>query len=112
MWEKLGFTQSPSLQVSQSPDPEVPKSSTPLATKPVDRSKVNTSANSVDFDRLELLVVVESLIPSIDDPEPRRTIDRDLDSLNERERTHGQLELASQQVRVCPHRPKLWLGWY
>ena len=89
MWEKLEFFQSPSLQVSQSPGPEVPKSSTPLATKPVDRSRVNTSANSVNFDRLELLVVVESLIPSIDDPEPRHKIDRDLDNLNEREHTHG-----------------------
>ena len=78
----------------------------------MDRSKVNTSANSVNFDRLELLVVAESLIPSINDLEPRHTIDRDLDSLNEREHTHGRLELASQQVLLCPHRPKLWLGWY
>ena len=78
----------------------------------MDRSKVNTSANSVDFDRLELLMVVESLIPSINDPEPRHTIDRDLDSVNEREHTRGRLELASQQVRVYPHRPELWLGWY
>ena len=57
-------------------------------------------------------MVVESLIPSINGSEPQHTIDRDLDNLNEREHTHGRLELANQQVRLCPYRPELWLEWY
>ena len=57
-------------------------------------------------------MVVESLTPSLNGLEPQHKIDRDLDSLNERERTHGRLELANQQVRLCRHRPELWLEWY
>ena len=77
----------------------------------MDRSRVNTSANSVDYDRQVRSMVVESLIPSINDREPRHMLDRDLDNLNERERTHGRLELANQWTGLCPHQPELWLEW-
>jgi hypothetical protein len=71
---------------------------------------VNTSANSVNYDRLGRSMVVESLIPSINGSEPLHMLDRDLDNLNGRERTHGRLELTNQRVQLCPHRRGLWLG--